>query len=82
MAVADQAPVLDRWKAAVGGWLDFSAWKWKWPAISAAGTVSAVLIALLGAQVWRQMPKPAADSTSVVAQSDGGAMPSAPAPAP
>jgi hypothetical protein len=82
VAVADQAPVLDRWKAAVGGWLDFSAWKWKWPAISAAGTVSAVLIALLGAQVWRQMPKPAADSTSVVAQSDGGAMPSAPAPAP
>ncbi|MGH9832512.1 MAG: hypothetical protein ACRD9Y_05800, partial [Blastocatellia bacterium] len=84
VAVANQAPVWVRWKAAVAGWFDFSVWNWKWPTIGAAGTISAVLVAALSAQVWRQIPKPAADSASVAARSspDNSLSVTAPSPSP
>ncbi len=82
VAVADQAPVWIRWKAAVTGWFDFSVWNWKWPTIGAAGTISAILFAMLGAQVWRQMPKPASDSAAVAAHSGAEVSLSAASPSP
>ena len=82
VAVADQAPARVRWKATVAGWFDFSVWNWKWPTIGAAGTISAILFAMLGAQMWRQMPKPATDSAAVAAHSGAEVSLSAASPSP
>jgi hypothetical protein len=72
VAVADQTPVRVRWREAVAGWLDLSAWRWKWQTVGAAGAAFAILIAALSFQLWRQTPGDASKQAAV--RSSAGAM--------
>jgi hypothetical protein len=49
----DRIPAWDRWKEALTGWFNPSAWNLKWQVAGAAGAAFTVLIAALVAQSWR-----------------------------
>jgi hypothetical protein len=62
----DRIPVWDRWKEAIAGWFDLSAWNVKWQIAAASGAAFAVLIAALGAKsLWRPSNQAAVEVSRV-----------------
>lgn len=57
-------PVWGRWRNAVAGWFDFSAWNLGW---TATATACGLLLAVLGARTWQQSRVVGEPSSSVVA---------------